>query len=337
MLTDASDTEKARPKSSSSLEPRRSAFSLSGNPLSRASEPRRKIIAIGGGKGGIGKSMIAANIGVHIAQTGGRVVMVDADLGGANLHTCLGVGVPEATLTDFVTRKVDNLADVVCPTSIPRLGLISGALDFLGAANPKYTQKLRLLRAISRLDVDYVIIDLGGGTGFNILDFFLIADHGVLTVVPEPTSIENAYRFIKAAYYRRLKTVELAWNLKPIVEQALEAPSSQGLKTPADLVRYVEQRSPEAGLRLREELERFPLKLIVNQIRTEEEKRLGLAICAACRKYFGIQMEHLGSVPYDDAVWRSVRTRKPVLVESPHSSATRAIESIAKSLWQGDA
>ncbi|MEO1171999.1 MAG: P-loop NTPase, partial [Myxococcota bacterium] len=102
-----------------------------------SAEPRRKIIAIGGGKGGIGKSMIAANIGVHFAQTGGSVVMVDADLGGANLHTCLGVGVPESTLTDFIARRVDNLAQVVSPTSIERLGLISGALDFLGAANPK--------------------------------------------------------------------------------------------------------------------------------------------------------------------------------------------------------
>lgn len=304
--------------------------------LVSSTEPRRKIIAIGGGKGGIGKSMIAANIGVHFAQTGGSVVMVDADLGGANLHTCLGVGVPESTLTDFIARRVDNLAQVVSPTSIERLGLISGALDFLGAANPKYTQKLRLLRAISRLDVDYVIIDLGGGTGFNILDFFLIADHGVLTVVPEPTSIENAYRFIKAAYYRRLKTAELNWNLKPIVEQALDAPGEQGLKTPAGLIRAVEEHSPEAGLRLREELDRFPLELIVNQVRTDEEQRLGPAICAACKKYFGITMNHLGSVPYDDAVWRSVRSRKPVLVEAPRSDATQAIQSIAQSLWTAD-
>lgn len=299
-------------------------------------EPRRKIIAIGGGKGGIGKSMIAANIGVHFAQTGNRVVMVDADLGGANLHTCLGVGVPTATLTDFVERRVDELSDVVCPTLIPGLGLISGALDFLGAANPKYTQKLRLLRAIRRLDVDYVIIDLGGGTGFNILDFFLIADHGLLTVVPEPTSIENAYRFIKAAFYRRLKTAELSWNLKPVVEQALSAKGVQGLKTPAGLIRYVDERSSEAGLRLREELDRFPLRLVVNQVRNDEEQRLGAAICAACRKYFGIKMSHLGSVPYDDAVWRSVRSRKPVLVEAPESSATHAIQALAQGLWQED-
>ncbi len=293
------------------------------------------VIAVGGGKGGIGKTLLSANLGVFLAQRGHRVVLVDADLGGANLHTCLGVKPPNTTLSDFVSRKVDNLQEVVTPTSVPNLGLVSGALDVLGAANPKYTQKLRILREVSRLQVDVVIIDLGGGTGFNILDFFLIADHGVLTVVPEPTSIENAYRFIKAAYYRRLKTAELAWNLRPLVEEAMNERSNQGLKTPADLVSYVERRDPAGGARLREEIERFPLKLVVNQVRTPEEERLGVAISEACRKYFGIHMSHLGNIPFDDAVWQSVRKRRPVLLDSPDSRASRSIIQIAGALGLG--
>jgi flagellar biosynthesis protein FlhG len=295
-------------------------------------DPLREIIAIGGGKGGIGKSLVAANIGVQLAGSGKRVIMVDADLGGANLHTCLGMQPPKRTLSDFVERRVHDLASVVTPTPVERLGLISGALDFLGAANPKYTQKLRLLREVARLDVDVVIIDLGGGTGFNILDFFLIADHGVLTVMPEPTSIENAYRFIKAAYYRRLKTIEMAWNLRPLVEEAMSERSGAGLKTPADLVAYVEKKDPEGGLRLRTELARFPLKLVVNQARTPEEQKLGFAIADACRKYFGIPMEFLGAIPYDDAVWRAVRRRRPVVLDSPDSEASRSLRNVVKNL-----
>ncbi len=296
---------------------------------------RRDIVAVGGGKGGIGKSLVSANLGVHLAQSGRRVIMVDADLGGANLHTCLGMASPRHTLSEFVERRVDSLQDVVSATPIERLGLISGALDLLGAANPKYTQKLRLLREISRLDVDCIIIDLGGGTGFNILDFFLIADHGVLTVVPEPTSIENAYRFIKAAYYRRLKTIEMAWNLRPLVEEAMNDRSALGLKTPADLVAYVERRDPEGGRRLREELERFPLKLVVNQTRNADEEKLGFAVSDACRKYFGIPMQYLGAIPYDDAVWRSVRRRRPIMLDSPDALASRGIRQIARALGLG--
>jgi flagellar biosynthesis protein FlhG len=295
-------------------------------------DAERRIIAIGGGKGGIGKSLLAANMGVHLAMTGRKVVLIDADLGGANLHTCLGVKPPGTTLSDFVNRKVRDLGQVVAPTNIAGLGLVSGALDVLGAANPKYTQKLRLLREVARLDVDTVIIDLGGGTGFNILDFFLIADHGILTVVPEPTSIENAYRFIKAAYYRRLKTAEIAWNLRPLVEQAMEDSAARGLRTPADLVAFVEQRSPEGGSRLRAELERFPLKLVVNQTRSDEERKVGFAIADACRKYFGIRMDYLGAIPFDDAVWKSVRRRRPVIVAEPAAPASRSIVEITGAL-----
>ena len=292
----------------------------------------RAIIAVGGGKGGIGKSLVSANLGVYFAGQGKRVVLLDADLGGANLHTCLGINVPKLTLSDFVNRRVESLAALVTPTTVDRLGLISGALDFLGAANPKYTQKLRLLREIARLDVDYVIIDLGGGTGFNILDFFLIAHHGILTIVPEPTSIENAYRFIKAAYYRKLKTAEFAWNLRSIVEDAMADRGSSGMHTPADLVRYVEERDPVGGAHLRADLATFPLELVVNQCRTREEYQLGSAVSDACRKYFGIPMRFLGSIPYDDAVWQSVRRRRPVMVDKPDADASRSIRRIAANL-----
>lgn len=297
-----------------------------------AGEPQRSIVAVGGGKGGIGKSLISTNLGVHLAQRGKKVILLDADLGGANLHTCLGMAPPKRTLSEFVNHKVPDLREVVTPTSYPNLGLISGALDVLTAANPKYTEKLRLLREISRLDVDCVIIDLGGGTGFNILDFFLIADHGILAVVPEPTSIENAYRFIKAACYRRLKTLEVSWNLKPLVEEAMAEKEGKGLKSPADLLAYIDRKDPEAGARLRAEMERFPLSLVVNQVRTQEEYQLGRSITEACRKYFGIRMQYLGAVPYDDAVWQAVRRRRPVVVDSPQSRASDQLRQIATSL-----
>ena len=296
------------------------------------SPARREIIAVGGGKGGIGKSLIAANMGVHLAQRGCRVVLVDADLGGANLRSCLGMTPPERSLSDFITRKQEQLDDVISSTPVAGLGLISGAMDLLGAANPKYTQKLRLLRAIARLDVDYVIIDLGGGTGFNILDFFLIADHGVLAVMPEPTSIENAYRFIKSAYYRRLKTTELSAHIRPLLEEAMAERGRPGLKTPAELTEYVVTRDPDAGAVLRDELSRLPLKLVVNQARTREELELGRAIGDACRKYFGMTMDFVGAIPYDESVWKAVRQRQPVMLANPEAAASRAIRQVTAEL-----
>jgi len=183
---------------------------------------RKEIWAVGGGKGGTGKTFLAANLGLCLSKLGKRVLLVDADLGCANLHTALGMSPPSATLSDFLKGKGRSITDILIETGIPNLSLISGAQDFLEIANPRYSEKLRLIRQIQELDFEYIILDLGAGTSFTILDFFLISDHGILTVLPEPTSIENVYRFIKSAFYRRFKKVVKDPQIKEIITLAMD-------------------------------------------------------------------------------------------------------------------
>src|SRR4051812_18710062 len=95
----------------------------------------RKVIAVGGGKGGIGKSLVSANLGIALARRGASVALVDGDLGGANLHTCLGIGQPAVSMSDFIDHRVARLEDAMVPTGIPGLTLIAGAHDALDAAN----------------------------------------------------------------------------------------------------------------------------------------------------------------------------------------------------------
>jgi flagellar biosynthesis protein FlhG len=132
----------------------------------------RKLIAVGGGKGGIGKSMLSANLGIALARAGAKVVLVDVDLGGANLHTCLGVPQPRVTLSDFVERRVEKLEQVLTPTGYERLSLVSGAMDGLDAANPKHSQKVKLLRHLRTLDVDFVLLDWGPARASTCSTFF---------------------------------------------------------------------------------------------------------------------------------------------------------------------
>ena len=288
-----------------------------------------RVLAVGGGKGGIGKSFISASLGIELARRGRRVALNDADLGGANLHTCLGLDVPKRTLTDFITRKVSRIEDVVVPTGIPNLSLVSGALDSLDVANPKYTQKIKLLRNVQSLDVDDVLLDLGAGTSFNVLDFFLIADHGILVLVPEPTSIENGYRFIKAAFFRRLQNVQAVYGIEKLVQEAVSQKQELRIKTPYDVIAAVKRRDQEAGDALEREMRRFRPWLVVNQARSAADRDVGDAVVAAWRKYFGLEMDNLGSVNYDDEVWRAVRKRRPVVLEKPEAETAAAIRSIA--------
>ena len=183
----------------------------------------RNVWAIGGGKGGVGKSLVTANLSICLALMGHKVITIDLDLGGANLHTCLGVPIPNVTLSDYLNRRVDSLDELVTKTAVPNLGLISGAQDDLGVANLKQMHKNRFLSNLDELDADYVLFDLGAGTAINTLDFFINSHKGILTVLPEPTSIENTYRFVKSVFYRRLKQIEDFLEIGPLIDKAMNA------------------------------------------------------------------------------------------------------------------
>lgn len=290
------------------------------------------MIAVGGGKGGIGKSLISSNLALHLAKLGKRVVLLDADLGGANLHTCLGMSMPKTTLSDFISRRTEALESIITPTGFDNLSLISGALDVLNAANPKYNEKMRLMSHLANLDTDCIVIDLGAGTGFHTLDFFLLANHGILATLPEPTSIENVYRFIKAVCYRRLQALQIELGLTGPIADALRERQERGLRAPAAILAQVARHSPDIAQSLREELDNLDLGLVINQARTPEEHLLGRSISEACRKYLGVKMRYLGAIPYDDAVWQAVRRRRPIMADAPTSHAAQHIRDIVQNL-----
>jgi flagellar biosynthesis protein FlhG len=288
-----------------------------------------RIVAIGGGKGGIGKSLLSSNLGIELARRGQDVVLIDLDLGGANLHTCLGVEHPPKTLSDFVGRQVESLEEVATDTGIEGLRLISGSLDSIGAANPLHQQKLRLMRAVQELDADVVLLDLGAGSHFNVLDFFLVADFGVVTLVPEPTSVENAYRFLKAAFFRRLKAVEALYDLGELLGQVMQGARPM---SPAQLLEEVSARDPEQGARLQEEMQGFRPFVVVNSVREAADLTLGDGICTAWRRFFGIELRYLGYVRHDDDAWRAARQRRPLLLERLDQPIAQDIAAIAERL-----
>jgi flagellar biosynthesis protein FlhG len=293
---------------------------------------KQKIWAVGGGKGGVGKSLVTANVSICLALMGYKVTTIDLDLGGANLHTCLGVHVPEKTLSDYLTKKVKSLKDVITPTPIPNLSIISGAQDDLGVANLKQMQKTKILAQLHEIDADFILFDLGAGTAFNTLDFFISSHQGILTVLPEPTSIENTYRFIKSVYYRRLKMIEDLLDLGPLIDQAMNAKLSSSFNSPADLVKKVIEINPEKGQKLQEEIIKFKPKLIINQVRTQADIDIGFSIKSICKRYFGINMDYVGYLDYDATVWQSVKKGRPLLMEFPNSKLVTNFDRIVQKL-----
>ncbi|OGP85750.1 MAG: hypothetical protein A2Y95_03105 [Deltaproteobacteria bacterium RBG_13_65_10] len=293
-----------------------------------------RILTVGGGKGGVGKSFVACNVGAEMARLGRRVVLVDADLGGANLHTYLGLEFPGRTLNDLLTHRVDHIEDVIVPTRFANLRLISGAANVLGAANPRHDHKARIARALRELDADVVILDLGSGTSYNTLDFFLLSDEGIFIVVPEPTSLENAYAFIKASFFRRLRRATTDARIKTLVDRVADGRAEQAIRTPADLLTAIDAMDPRAGARLREDLRGFRLRVVINQVRSVEDIQLGFAIRKVCRRYFGLDVDYLGYVNYDNVVWKSIKQRNLLLAEYPLSEPAEFISRMTRKLLQ---
>jgi len=287
----------------------------------------QKVWAIGGGKGGVGKSLVTANLSICLALMGHKVVAIDLDLGGANLHTCLGVPIPEKTLSDYLNKKARSLEELLTPTAINNLWVISGAQDDLGIANLKQMHKAKLLSQLSELPVDYILLDLGAGTTFNTIDFFITADQGIITTLPEPTSIENSYRFIKSVYLRKLKMAEELLEIGPLIDQAMNAKLSQN-SSPTELINRIIEINPIMGQKLKAEIGKLNPKLIINQVRTQADIDIGFSMKLISKKYFGMNIDYVGYLDYDATVWQSVKKRKPLLMEFPNSTLVNNFDRI---------
>lgn len=305
---------------------------MAGHEASSSSEAKKYTWAVGGGKGGTGKSFFAASLGIQLARLGHRTVIVDTDLGGANLHTCLGVKSPKTTLADFIFRSASSLTELIIETPIEGLHLISAARDVFEIANPSFQQKERIIRQIKKLPFEFIIIDTGGGSGFNVVDFFLSADTGIAVANPEPTSVENAYRFLKSALLRKVYRTADGRRLKEAIRSALARANGQEIKNIHDLIQQVKPYNGLVAQRLELTLEEFRPFLVLNQTRREDDVQIGHSIEDIARKYLGMDLRYVGAIPYDERVHYSVKLFKPLLTEYPASQAASSIESITRSL-----
>ncbi len=312
----------------------RSSFSRTRRVVPRSSAPplstprAPKIWAVGGGKGGVGKSVVASSLAVSFARSGRRVALVDADLGAANLHTLFGGEGwnTRATLNDFLQKRVDTLDDLVTPTSIAHLGLISGARALPGDANLSHAQKQKLIRHLRRISADDVILDLSAGSAFNALDFFLAADHGVLVVVPEPTSVENAYTFLQAAFFRALRVAAKSPHVRRRVDEVLARRGRSALRAPRWLIEEVGAEDVEAGALLARAAAAFRPSLIANKVRASNA--LVWEMRSNTRRYLGADLRVLGELPLDSDVPAAVEAKRPVLDLAPCGAFARAVDHL---------
>jgi flagellar biosynthesis protein FlhG len=307
-------------------------MSLNAASRAHATRPRPVLVVTGGGKGGVGKTFLVANVSTALARAGHSVIAIDADLEGANLHTCLGVPSPRASLADFVAHREEDLEKLLLETPVPRLRLVAGTQPNLGSAQPGHFRRERLIHAIARLPADFVFLDLGAGMHGATIDYFLAGDEGIVVTSPEPTSVENAYGFLRAAFYRRMRAAMRSPELRRLIGAAMDQRNERGIRTPLDLLREVQALDADEGVRFVDAMRVFHPRFVVNGVRTADDVKLGFAVRSVCKKYFGIDADYLGYVNHDDAVRTSVLARRPLVDSHPASDAAIYIARIARKL-----
>tara|TARA_B100000614_G_scaffold11320_1_gene9817 strand:+ start:1576 stop:2721 length:1146 start_codon:yes stop_codon:yes gene_type:complete len=289
------------------------------------------IVPIASGKGGVGKTLVSANVAIALAQAGKQVVLADLDLGGSNLHLVLGMTSGAPSIGGFLGKKKIDFGNLLQDTGVPNLRFIAGDAEIPGLANLNASQKNMLIRRLGEIEADYLVLDLGAGTSQNILDFFLMSGQGIIVTAPTPTATVNAYLFLKNAVFRLLQRSvnKKSAGGKYIDGLFRDRSSLQRIYIP-DIVRELDQRDPDAGARYREAVRRFHPRLIMNMIDDPKDAETVTRLRRSAHQYLDLDLLHLGIIYRDSLQDTALQARLPILRYKPQSVLSQAIYRIAE-------
>jgi flagellar biosynthesis protein FlhG len=296
-----------------------------------------RIIPIASGKGGVGKSMVAANLGVAFAQAGKRVVLVDLDLGASNLHLIIGHQAPRLGIGTFLSNTKSDFSQVIVDTDIPGLRFIPGDAEIPGIANLKTFQCRMLVKRLLALDTDILILDLGAGTHQSILEFFLLSGQGIVVSAPTVTATLNAYAFLKNTVFRLMYTCFTRGTAAfEYLEQLRKGNIGlQRLYLPR-MLQEVQRIDSVSYERFKTHINRLHPRLIMNMIDDPKDADIAMKIRRSCEVYLGMKIEHLGVIYRDSIQDISLASRLPVAIYKPQSLLAQAIYRITDKILQFD-
>lgn len=289
------------------------------------------LLPVASGKGGVGKSVFATNLGVALAELGKTVILVDLDFGGSNLHTLLGIKNRHAGLGGLVYRTETHIESLVVETGIPRLFFIPGDTLLPGTANLEFFTKRKIMRELAALPADYVIMDLGAGSSYNVVDFFLCSASGLIVTVPEITAVLNAYSFLKTALFRALfrsfppKGPERK-TIIDFVSKKIEGTDESFKTLEARLI----QAFPETAAAAVSQIEQLYPRVVLNMGRSSRDLAVGARLRDIVARNLGIGIEYIGFTPKDESIPHSVVERRPAMLARPEAPYAATIRAIAR-------
>lgn len=309
----------------------------------REAKKTHRTIAIASGKGGVGKTVITANLGLALARqlpkSDAYIVAMDLDLGCGNLNSCLGVRSPNGTINSFLLGKIPTLRPLLTPTAEENLRLISASYSGTPDVHLEPASRQMLLSEIEALKADFVLLDLGAGTSDDVLDLFLGARERIVVITPESLSLHNAFVFLKAAILRHLwREFEKEEFLSPVKSALQGMISGQETLDLPKLIERLKEWDRFAAFVMGGLIDDLKIRVLVNMYRGGVERSYLTKFHHLLFKYLNVRtnISYLGFIHYDRGIPAAVRTIRPFLLKYPRNRAAGEFERIAERLIRNE-
>ena len=296
-----------------------------------------RIIPIASGKGGVGKSMVSANLAISFAQAGQRVVLADLDLGASNLHLVLGHQSPKNGIGTFLNNIKSNFNDIISDTSVRGLRFIPGDNEIPGSANLSIIQRKALVKKFLALkeDTDILILDLVAGTHQSILDFFLLSNQGIIVSAPAVTAVLNAYVFLKnAVFHLMFNSFTKGSPSRAYLEKIRKDGAGHSKLYIPKIMPEIKKIDPVSHERFTKRLESLVPRLVMNLVDEPKSAEIAMKVRRSCEEYLDLKIEHLGIIYRDIVQDTALASRLPILLYKPQSVLSQAIYRIADKILQ---
>ena len=290
----------------------------------------KTIIPIASGKGGVGKSFLAANLAIALAEHGKQVIAADLDFGGSNLHTCLGIHNSHPGIGDFLRARYSQLEKLLVETENKNLKFLAGDVRSPFLANMHHAQKIRLINNLRQLECEYLILDLGSGSTYNTLDFFGMTQLGMIITTTEHTSTMNMLTFLKLFAFR---VIERSLPKNKFLDEKLKNSYNRTVMDEILTVRGLLDEISKIDISLAQKAEqswvRYRPRIVFNKCNLPSE----LAILDSLENTFNqilmLKGDFFGCIFSHPAVAKTFQDRKTLKITAPNSDIIEDINLLA--------
>ncbi|MEE1058969.1 MAG: hypothetical protein U0K92_06290 [Treponema sp.] len=245
--------------------------------------------------------------------------------------------VDKSVLGHFINKLEDHLEPLIQETAVENLGFIAGDCLIPGTANMDFFSKRKILKELNQLDADYVILDLGAGSAYNTLDFFLVTYKSILVTTPEITSILNAYSFLKSSAFRFFAQQFSAKSEERKFIQDFTHTRIEGTELSfVNLMEELYKKFPESSAKAINKLDLFRPQVILNKGRESNDIAMGQRLKSLVKNKLNMNMEFIGFIPHDDEISLSIARRTPLILSNPEGDFARRVYPTAQRIIEND-